>query len=77
MRCTMLAVVVVGTCGLAILTPRTGSTQHYLPTAELGFPRLKFGDSLVSLNDRCVVSRTKLNTRVRPVYVSGQPVGFC
>lgn len=40
-------------------------------------PRIRFTDGLVSLNDRCMVRRVKLNAKVPPVYVSGQPVGFC
>jgi hypothetical protein len=70
-------VIAAGICLGAILVPNAGRGDRYVPTADPAFPRIKFADSLVSLNDRCVVSRTKLNPRVRPVYVSGQPVGFC
>ena len=69
---------IAGVCSLAaVLTPLVGLCQRYVPTADPGFPRIKFADSLVSSNDRCMVSRTKLNLSVRPVYVSGRPVGFC
>ena len=40
-------------------------------------PRLIFADGLVSLNDRCMVRRVKLNPKMPPIYVSGEPVGFC
>ena len=64
--------------GLAALLRVPGApAQHYAAGADPNFPRLKYADSLVSLNDRCVVSHTKLNPKVRPVYVNGRPVGFC
>lgn len=40
-------------------------------------PRLIFADGLVSLNDRCMVRQVKLNRKMPPIYVSGEPVGFC
>jgi len=40
-------------------------------------PRLVFADGLVSLNDRCMVRQVKLNPKMPPIYVSGEPVGFC
>jgi hypothetical protein len=51
--------------------------QRLVPTTDPKHPRLKFTDSLVSANDRCLVSQTKLNPAVRPVYVNGVPMGFC
>jgi hypothetical protein len=56
---------------------RVGAAQRYLPAASPGFPRLKYADSLISLNDRCIVRKAKLNPKVRPVYVNWRPVGFC
>ena len=41
------------------------------------FPRIRFGDDQVSLNDRCPVRLAKLNLRLPPIYVNGRPVGFC
>jgi len=51
--------------------------QRYVATADSSRPRLKFADSLVSANDRCIVAQEKLNPKVRPVYVNGVPMGFC
>jgi hypothetical protein len=51
--------------------------QRPVPGANPAFPRLKYADSLISLNDRCMVRGSPLNPRIRPVYISGQPVGFC
>jgi hypothetical protein len=53
------------------------AAQQLIPGPDPKFPRLKFADSLTSINDRCAVARQKLNARVRPVYVNAQPVGFC
>lgn len=53
------------------------SAQRYVAQPDSVHPRLKYADSLVSLNDRCAVAKNKLNPRVRPVYVNGKPVGFC
>ena len=41
------------------------------------FPRLRFGDGQISLNDRCIVTQKKLNRRLPPIYVNGRPIGFC
>jgi len=51
--------------------------QHFVAGPDSLHPRLKFADSLVSVNHRCVVSGSKLNPKVRPVYVNGVPIGFC
>jgi len=61
----------------ALALPHAGRAQRYVPNADPAHPRLKYLDSLTSLNDRCMVRKAKLNARVRPVYVNGQPMGFC
>ena len=60
-----------------ILTPTPSSAQRYVATADSAHPRIKYADSLVSANERCMVAQQKLNRRVRPVYVNGVPMGFC
>ena len=72
----------LGAAGLLALAagvarPPAGSAQRLVPTADPEHPRIKYADSLLSVNDRCAVRKNKLNTKVRPVYVNGQPVGFC
>ena len=62
---------------LAGLAATAAMAQRFVPTADPKYPRLKYADSLVSLNDRCAVRKYKLSARVRPVYVNGEPVGFC
>jgi hypothetical protein len=58
-----------------VATP--GIAQRYVATGDTLHPRIRYADSLESANDRCMVSKQKLNLRVRPVYVNGVPMGFC
>jgi hypothetical protein len=51
--------------------------QEYVPTADLEHPKIRYTDTLVSLNDRCPVRTGKLSTTYKPVYVNGRPIGFC
>lgn len=41
------------------------------------FPRMRYASGAVTINDRCPVRRDKLNPNLRPIFVNGQPVGFC
>ena len=61
----------------AVVWPLRADAQRYLPMPDQDHPRVKYADSLESLNDRCIVRKAKLNPKMRPVYVNGQPVGFC
>jgi len=47
-----------------------------VPGLEPALPRIRYADSLVSRNDRCIVAGNRLNLTIRPVYVNGQPIGF-
>jgi hypothetical protein len=62
---------------LATLAPSALRAERFVETADPGHPKIKYSDSLVSLNDRCIVAGNKLNLKIRPVYVSGAPIGFC
>ena len=59
-----------------VQTPKNPSAE-YVPGTEDAFPRIRYSDSLVSLNDRCPVRHAKLNLKLDPIYVNGQPIGFC
>jgi len=59
----------------AELVPPIGAPVLLEP--ETAFPKIRFGDGLVSVNDRCPVTKRKLSTLFPPVYVNGQPIGFC
>jgi len=51
--------------------------EPVLLDAQAEFPRIRFADGLVSANDRCPVTKRKLSVHFPPVYVNGQPIGFC
>ncbi len=55
----------------------TSEAQRIVPQKDAKLWRVKFADSLVSINDRCAVKENQLNIAVRPVYVNGKPVAFC
>ncbi len=57
------------------LVPPNGDPAVIDASAE--FPRLRFGDGLVSANDRCPITKRKLSIYFPPVYVNGLPIGFC
>lgn len=40
-------------------------------------PRLLYEDGSLTLNDRCMVRSSKLNPKIRAIYVNGRPLGFC
>ena len=67
----------VGLLLVAALLARSVSAQRYVPSEHPEFPKIKYADSLESVNDRCVVRQSKLNLKVRPVYVNWRPIGFC
>lgn len=62
---------------LAVLAAAPGGAQRYVPQKDAAHPRLKYADSLVSINDSCAVRGGALSPLIRPVYVNGAPVGFC
>jgi YHS domain-containing protein len=70
------AACVAGVAGAALFH-LTAQAQQYVPTDPPEHPRLEWGDTLVSLNDRCPVRQAKLNATYRPVYINRKPVAFC
>jgi anti-sigma-K factor RskA len=52
-------------------------SQRKAPAPATNFFPITYSDSLVSVNDRCMVRHGKLNPDVHPVYVNGMPMGFC
>ena len=59
----------------AELVKATGKPELLVPPDD--FPKIRFGDGLVSANDRCPVTKRKLSKAFPPVYVNGRPIGFC
>lgn len=62
---------------LAVLVASAASAQRFVPGEHAEFPKIKYADSLVSLNDRCIVQKSKLSLKIPPVYVNWRPIGFC
>jgi hypothetical protein len=79
----------LGALGLACSKEKESASREDEPAKEYvvfgefvnpqdALPRVRYYDSeLVSLNDRCAVRKIKLNPKMPPVYVNGQPIGFC
>ena len=59
----------------AELVPPIGEVELLDPSAEL--PKIRFADGLISVNDRCPVTKRKLSVSFPPVYVNGMAIGFC
>jgi hypothetical protein len=72
-----LLAVAAAACGgrPAELVPPVGTPVLLDPDAP--FPKIRFADGMVSANDRCPVTKRKLSVHFPPVYVNGQPIGFC
>jgi len=58
--------------------PLQGDGVFTVPSADPERHHLRFVDGQVSRNDTCMVRlENGLNPRVPPLYVNGEPVGFC
>ena len=91
MKATALVVTAVAAVlaiGSACSKKEEAATQHepekdYLVMGEYvnaqdSLPHLRYFEAdQISLNDRCAVRKVKLNPKMPPVYVNGQPIGFC
>jgi len=50
----------------------------YVLAAQPGYPRVRYLDGQLSLNESCAIRvENKLSRKIPPVYVNGQPIGFC
>jgi hypothetical protein len=50
----------------------------YVESGDAAHPRVRYLDGQVSLNQSCAIRlENKLNRKIPPVYVNGQPIGFC
>ena len=75
-RAFAIGLALAAACGLAFV-PGEGGAQRIVPTKDKAHWRIKYADSLVSINDRCAVKEGALSTAIRPIYVNAKPVGFC
>ncbi len=71
------AAAVLAPLSAPLVGPPAALAQHYIATADTAHPLVRYADSTVSVNDRCIVRQTGLAYRMRPVYVNGLPIGFC
>jgi hypothetical protein len=78
-----VAVAALGLVFLSRTRKEESRPREYMALGEYvnpedSLPRVRYFDGdQVSLNDRCAVRKVKLNTKMPPVYVNGQPIGFC
>ena len=73
-----LSVVLLGSIALcAGIGVRDAAAQRFVPGSDEKHPRIQFADSLVSVNDGCIVTGSKLNLRMRATYANGRPIGYC
>jgi hypothetical protein len=50
----------------------------YVLGADPAHPRVRYLDGQLSLNETCAIRvENKLSRKIPPVYVNGQPIGFC
>ena len=50
----------------------------YVLGEDPAHPRVRYRDGQVSQNESCAIQlANKLNRRIPPVYVNGEPIGFC
>ncbi|MCB9898629.1 MAG: hypothetical protein H6825_11555 [Planctomycetes bacterium] len=55
-----------------------GDGVFAVPGADEAHPRLRYVDGQVSRNDSCMMRLGNgLNPKVPPMYVNGEPLGFC
>ena len=72
------ALAVVLGCKATDWVPAPDDGVLRMPSVRETHPRLRFVDGQVSLNDSCmIVTENPLNPSVPPLYVNGQPLGFC
>ena len=70
---------VVSAALLAGLTATMGTAkaQRLVDSKDPNLPRVEYADSLISLNDHCIVRGGSLSPAYKAVYVKGKPIGFC
>ncbi len=71
----------IALAALGLLSIACGSGEPPLGAfedPEAPFSRVRYSErDLVSLNDHCPLTGTRLNLAIPPVYVNGRPIGFC
>jgi len=63
--------------GGATAVPSSAGAQRLVEQKDKAHPRVQYDDSLISVNDRCIVRQGRLSPGYEAVYVNGRPIGFC
>lgn len=52
--------------------------NFYVLGADAAHPRVRYLDGQLARNETCAIQLgNKLNRRIPPMYVNGEPIGFC
>ncbi|MFT7463852.1 MAG: hypothetical protein ACI9EF_002200 [Pseudohongiellaceae bacterium] len=77
MPLALLLVAAVG-CQSTAPSPTSGDGVFAVPAQEDSHHRLRYQDGQLSRTDSCMIRLgNRLNHRVPPLYVNGEPMGFC
>ncbi len=68
---------VIGGSILAASLAACSPPHDYVANDDPEFPRIRYAVTTVSVNDRCPVTKSKLNRRLDPLRVNGRAIGFC
>ena len=56
----------------------TGDGVFFVVSEDPKKPLARYSDGQLSLSNSCAIKLgNKLNRRIPPAYVNGQPIGFC
>jgi hypothetical protein len=65
-------------CQAPSMSLTSGDGVFAVPGGDDAHHRLRYLDGQVSSNDSCMIRLgNRLNDRIPPMYVNGEPVGFC
>ena len=60
------------------IRPLSDDGVFYVLGEDPAHPRVRYQDGQLALDSSCAIQiGNKLNRKVPPVYVNGQPIGFC
>ncbi len=77
-RLALLLLVLLPACRSVPASPTTGDGVFAVPGSDADHHRIRYVDGQVSRNDSCMIKLgNSLNRRVPPLYVNGEPMGFC
>lgn len=58
--------------------PLSDDGIFFVESGDPKYPRVRYLDGQVSQNQSCAIRLdNKLNRKIPPIYVNGQPIGFC